>query len=317
VLSAHDDTVVTDDADDETQWLLSSAALTLGSTAENSSIASAIANVQDRLQRSSAGSVTLPAIAPTGPGSSPEAGGSRGRVQFDSSITGDAPRTPRTQSTAGGDAPSSGVRRVPSSPSQTESSKGEQTAVAAALEEARVLDEVRSRSKERSLPKDDYILPQSDTPVDGTFRNMPDSHLIEKLRNALLRMTRDKYRAEKREKILNKHIDNLKAEGKELSSKIRHLQIELAEYRGHSEGIEFASTFKGNAPVWVKEKSFGPMDEVREVIACFVPRKTQNSLVATLPTIDVAAVQDVDRAAGFQPGGHDPAGNALQIQRVH
>ena len=37
-----------------------------------------------------------------------------------------------------------------------------------------------------------------------------DKHLIEKLRHALLRMTRDKYRSGKREKILNTHIDNLK-----------------------------------------------------------------------------------------------------------
>ena len=47
-----------------------------------------------------------------------------------------------------------------------------------------------------------------------------------------------------------------------MEQKIRHLQIELAEYRGHSDGIEFAATFHGKQPVWVKEKTFGPMDEL-------------------------------------------------------
>ena len=255
-LSVANDDSGADDIGDEMQWLISTAAVTLGSAAETNSTASLLpADDHEHMRRSSTGSVTLPAIAGSGP--SPEASGSRSRVQFDSSVASDVPRTPPPHASS---AASAGVRRVPSEASQ--SSKDEKTIVTTTLEEARVLDEVRSRSKERCSPKDDYILPQSDAPVDGTFRNMPDSHLIEKLRNALLRMTRDKYRAEKRELILNKHIDNLKAEGKDLSSKIRHLQIELAEFRGHGEGIEFASTFKGNAPVWVKEKTFGPMDEL-------------------------------------------------------
>jgi len=114
-----------------------------------------------------------------------------------------------------------------------------------------------------SSPKDDYILPPSTHPINGTYRNPPDGHLIEKLRYALLRLTRDKYRSGKREKILNEHIGTLKTEIKELEHKIRHLQIELAEYRGHSDGIEFAATFHGKQPVWAKEKTFGPMDEVR------------------------------------------------------
>ena len=54
-----------------------------------------------------------------------------------------------------------------------------------------------------NTPKEDYLLPPSTHPINGTYRNPPDGHLIEKLRYALLRMTRDKYRSGKREKILN------------------------------------------------------------------------------------------------------------------
>ena len=114
------------------------------------------------------------------------------------------------------------------------------------------LNMFQNQSGRMPTPKDDYILPQSTHPINGTFRNPPgdentpsqhtlsthllntpfqhtlkipaylthpinvfifnssDKHLIEKLRHALLRMTRDKYRSGKREKILNTHIDNLK-----------------------------------------------------------------------------------------------------------
>ena len=64
--------------------------------------------------------------------------------------------------------------------------------------------------------------------INGTYRNQPESFLLDKLRKALLRMTRDKYRAEKREKILTIHMENIKAELRDATLKMRHMQIELA-----------------------------------------------------------------------------------------
>ena len=183
------------------------------------------------------------------------------RVQFDSStIERQRPSTTSGTGRGGGQPPSKGLISSNSDAVDPKLSPIKQIDVsllAATTESGRP-----SSTSKFGRPKDDYILPQSTHPINGTFRNPPDSHLVEKLRHALLRMTRDKYRSGKREKILNTHIDNLKIEIKELEQKIRHLQIELAEFRGHSEGIEFAATFHGKQPVWHKEKTFGPMDEL-------------------------------------------------------
>ena len=185
----------------------------------------------------------LPAVATPGPGNDDK---SRS-VQFESSVTESVRQRPKTAGAGAGVGTASPQHSIGMQPK----------ALSAPDLSGKFGKMARSGS-----PQADYILPQLDSPNKGTFRNLPESHMIEKLRHALLRMSRDKYRSEKREKILNKHIDNLKAEIKELSSKIRHLQIELAEFRGHSERIEFAATFHGKQPVWKKEKPFGPMDEL-------------------------------------------------------
>ena len=100
-----------------------------------------------------------------------------------------------------------------------------------AISPTRSIASMSSEKSDKSEVSANTVVSILDKPperINGTFRNQPESFLLDKLRKALLRMTRDKYRAEKREKILLIHMENIKAELKEASSKMRHMQIELA-----------------------------------------------------------------------------------------
>ena len=131
------------------------------------------------------------------------------KVRFDSSI--DKPRPQTAGPTMKASMMSPSVRTTSSSTRSIASMSSE-----------------KSDKSEASATTYVSVLDKPPERINGTFRNQPESFLLDKLRKALLRMTRDKYRAEKREKILVIHMENIKAELREATSKMRHMQIELA-----------------------------------------------------------------------------------------
>jgi hypothetical protein len=84
-------------------------------------------------------------------------------------------------------------------------------------------------------------------------------------RVALLKMTRERSKLTKRIGVLEGMIKDLHGKLTAAELKIRTLQIELAEFRGTDNGMEFAVSFSGVEKVWSNNVSFGPMDELFKV----------------------------------------------------
>ena len=87
----------------------------------------------------------------------------------------------------------------------------------------------------------------------------------EKLRNSLLKMSRDKYRMAKKVEILGNEVEILKTKLDMSELKCRHLQIDLAEVRGTDDTAPLALSFEGTSQPYAKAKDFGPVDEIFKV----------------------------------------------------
>lgn len=87
----------------------------------------------------------------------------------------------------------------------------------------------------------------------------------EKLRNSLLKMSRDKYRMAKKVEILGNEVEILKTKLDMSELKCRHLQIDLAEVRGTDDTAPLALSFVGTSQPYAKVKDFGPVDEIFKV----------------------------------------------------
>jgi hypothetical protein len=87
----------------------------------------------------------------------------------------------------------------------------------------------------------------------------------EDMRNAMLKLTREKYRFTKKVEILGNEVDDLKAKLKLSDLKCRHLQINLAEYTGTDSSNDFFNGVAAAQAVQTKTKGFGPQDDLFRV----------------------------------------------------
>jgi hypothetical protein len=87
----------------------------------------------------------------------------------------------------------------------------------------------------------------------------------EDMRNAMLKLTREKYRFTKKVEILGNEVDDLLAKLKLSDLKCRHLQINLAEYTGTDSSNDFFNGVAAAQAVQTKTKDFGPQDDLFRV----------------------------------------------------
>lgn len=87
----------------------------------------------------------------------------------------------------------------------------------------------------------------------------------EDMRNAMLKLTREKYRFTKKVEILGNEVDDLKAKLKLSDLKCRHLQINLAEYTGTDSSNDFFNGIAAAQTLQTKMKDFGPRDDLFRV----------------------------------------------------
>jgi hypothetical protein len=87
----------------------------------------------------------------------------------------------------------------------------------------------------------------------------------EDMRNAMLKLTREKYRFTKKVEILGNEVDDLKAKLKLSDLKCRHLQINLAEYTGTDSSNDFFNGVAAAQALQTKTKDFGPRDDLFKV----------------------------------------------------
>lgn len=87
----------------------------------------------------------------------------------------------------------------------------------------------------------------------------------EDMRNAMLKLTREKYRFTKKVEILGNEVDDLKAKLKLSDLKCRHLQINLAEYTGTDSSNDFFNGVAAAQALQTKTKDFGPRDDLFRV----------------------------------------------------
>lgn len=87
----------------------------------------------------------------------------------------------------------------------------------------------------------------------------------EDMRNAMLKLTREKYRFTKKVEILGNEVDDLKAKLKLSDLKCRHLQINLAEYTGTDSSNDFFNGVAAAQTLQTKMRDFGPRDDLFRV----------------------------------------------------
>lgn len=87
----------------------------------------------------------------------------------------------------------------------------------------------------------------------------------EDMRNAMLKLTREKYRFTKKVEILGNEVEDLKAKLKLADLKCRHLQINLTEFTGTDSGNDFFFDVNAAHTLQTKTKDFGPQDDLFRV----------------------------------------------------
>lgn len=83
---------------------------------------------------------------------------------------------------------------------------------------------------------------------DNTSKAIDPSMKDEKLRNSLLTITREKYRMTKKVEVLGAEVEILKSKSEILELRCRHLQIDLAEYRGTDDATSFTLNLTTGQP---------------------------------------------------------------------
>ena len=117
----------------------------------------------------------------------------------------------------------------------------------------------KSPSKEYSSIKRSLLIEPN-----YNYLNITDSMRDEKMRHALLKMSRAKYRSAKRVDLLKNEVEKLKFRLHESELKVRFLQIDLMEL-GVDDNNALSESFTGKNSVWVRDRTYGPMDDLFKV----------------------------------------------------